>query len=168
MIGQYFDYKGLDIALMCAEKNKSINYKFIGSGYRSDLLQEKINALNLKNVKIIPFLQLEELKKEYQNCFAILLPSKKECWGLVINEAASFGTPIVSTYGSGAAREFLEEKYPQFLAKPNDPDSLYDALNNLVNYDKIEEYKDYLIEKSKKYSIEENVEAFFECINDVD
>ena len=166
VIGQYFDYKGLDIALACAAKNKRFNYKFIGSGYRSNLLQEKINTMNLKNVKVIPFLQSEELKGEYQNCFAVLLPSKKECWGLVINEAASFGTPIVSTYGSGAAREFLEEKYPQFLAKPNDPDSLYDALNNLVNYDKIEEYKEYLIEKSKEYTIEENGEAFLMCISD--
>lgn len=168
VIGQYFDYKGLDIALECASKNKNIKYKFIGSGYRSNLLQEKVNTMKLKNVNVIPFLQTEELKKEYQNCLAVLLSSKRECWGLVINEAASFGTPIVSTYGSGAAREFLEEKYPQFLAEPNDADSLYNSLNELIKCDKIEEYKNYLIEKSKEYTIEENAQKFFKCINGVD
>ena len=38
-----------------------------------------------------------DLYKEYQQCKCVLLPSKKECWGLVINEAASFGCPIIST-----------------------------------------------------------------------
>ena len=46
------------------------------------------------------------------------------CLRLVVNEAASFGTPIVSTWGSGAAMEFIGDDYPQFLAKPADAGSL--------------------------------------------
>ena len=111
VVGQFFDYKGLDVALECAKLDQNIKYRFVGSGKRSGLLEEKIKEMNLNNVEVIPFLQKEDLYKEYQECKCMLLPSRKECWGLVINEAASFGCPTISTNGSGAAVEFLESKW---------------------------------------------------------
>ena len=89
----------------------------------------------------------------------LVLPSRQECWGLVINEAASFGTPIVSTWGSGAAVEFLADKYPQYLAKPGDSESLYHCIRSLVNSKDQQEYRQYLLQKTKQYSIERSVEA---------
>ena len=86
----------------------------------------------------------------------LVLPTKSDVWGLVINEAASLGTPIVSTYGSGAAVEFLSERYPQLLAKPGDAESLIASVIQLEEVDK-DEFSNYLKEKSKKYSIEEGV-----------
>lgn len=123
------------------------------------MLEAKRKELDVKNVEIIPFLQPEELYKCYQECSFFVLPSIQECWGLVVNEAASFGTPIISTWGSGAAVEFLADKYPQYLAKPGDPQSLRDAINCYLNSSDFEkaEYSKYLIDKSKSYSIEESV-----------
>ena len=165
VVGQYFDYKGLDIALETAKLNQDLQYKFIGMGKRSVELQEKIKELELNNVEVIPFLQKKDLYNEYQKCKMLVLPSRQECWGLVINEASSFGTPIVSTNGSGAAVEFLSDEYSIFLANPNDSKDLYNKINKLLNYKKIEEYKKYLLEKSKKYSIEHSVKVHIDVIN---
>lgn len=165
VIGQYYNYKGLDIALNCAKNNSNLKFKFIGSGKRSDLLIKYISEKNIQNVEVIPFLNKEELYKEYQTSLCLVLPSRKECWGLVINEAASFGLPIVATYGSGAAIDFLSGQYDIFLSKVNDIKSLNDTLKNLINYNKIKDYKKYLVDKSKKYYIEENVEQFLNVIN---
>ena len=159
VVGQYFDYKGIDIALEIAKKDSKILYKFIGMGNRSILLNKKIKEMNLKNVKVIPFLEKEKLYKEFQNCKLLILPSKRECWGLVINEAASFGCPIISTHGSGAAVEFLEKKY---LAKPNNANDLYNKILNLKITNRL---KQELIKKSKKYSIENSVKYTLEIIN---
>lgn len=156
VIGQYFFYKGIDVALKVAELDSSIKYKFIGSSKRNSLLQKKVEDMNLNNVEIIPFLRKEELFKEYQTCKCLLLPSNKECWGLVINEAASFGCPIISTYGSGASMEFLEKKW---IVEPGDYLSMYKAIKNLDIY---KYNKQLLIKKSFKYTIENNVkEALF-------
>lgn len=165
VIGQYFDYKGLDIALKTAKLNKNLQYKFIGMGKRSIKFQEKINNLKLNNIEVIPFLPKNDLYEEYKKCKMLVLPSKQECWGLVINEASSFGTPIVSTYGSGAAIEFLIGEYSMFLAKPNDPKALYNKINELMNYKNIDNYKKYLLEKSNNYSIERSVKIHLEVIN---
>ena len=128
VVGQYFDYKGMDVALEAARMDSSISYKFIGMSGRTELFRQECGADALTNVEVIPFLQKEELNREYQTCAMLVLPSRKECWGLVVNEAASFGMPVVSTWGSGAAVEFLSEKYPQYLAVPGDAASLLEAI----------------------------------------
>lgn len=159
VVGQYFDYKGMDIMLEVARKNTTIKYKFVGMGKRTEKFIKEKQADRDKNVEIIPFLQKEELEKEYISCAMLVLPSRQECWGLVINEAASFGMPIVSTWGSGAAVEFLSDNYEEFLAKPGDVDSLYDAVQALFQYSEISEYSEFLIQKSQEYSIQHMVEA---------
>lgn len=152
VVGQYFDYKGMDVALACAKMDSTIKYKFVGMGGRTGLFLQE-NSPIPENVEIIPFLQKEELNKEYQHCGVLLLPTRQECWGLVVNEAASFGTPIVSTWGSGAAVEFISDNYPQYLAVPSDVESLLECIKRCLNSDN-SFYSDYLKKKSKKYSIE--------------
>lgn len=161
VVGQYFDYKGLDIALECAKLDQSIKYKFVGSGKRSELLKDKVKEMKLNNVEIVPFLNKEDLYKEYQECMCLLLPSRRECWGLVINEAASFGCPIISTKECGAAIEFLDE---EFLANPNDSRSLYDKIMFFKNINNVNEYKRILVNKNKKYSIEISVKTTTDVI----
>mgnify|MGYP003190840125 FL=1 len=165
VIGQYFDYKGMDVAYEVAKRTPYISYKFIGMGNRTSLfLKERTGGGHkLSNVEIIPFLQKQELAEEYKQCGCLLLPSRQECWGLVVNEASSFGTPIVSTWGSGAAVEFLSDEYPQYLAKPGDSESLLNCLLLCLNSDN-SQYSQYLMEKSKNYSIERSVDCHRKAI----
>lgn len=159
VVGQYFDYKGLDVALEAAKRDPSRPYKFVGMGGRTELFRENCHTDEVKNVELIPFLQKEDLEREYQTCAMLVLPSRQECWGLVINEAASFGTPIVSTWGSGAAVEFLADTYPQYLAQPGDAEDLLRCIQKFVLSEHKDIYRDYLLEKSKEYHIEGSVQS---------
>lgn len=158
VVGQYLDVKGIDVALDAAKMNEDISYKFIGMGNKTDDFIKMYCPDGQKNVEFIPFLQKEELEEEYKKCAAFVLPSRQECWGLVINEAASFGTPIVSTWGSGAAVEFLDGEYSRYLASSGDCESLYKCIEDLLGSDS-SQYSSYLIEKSSFYSIESGVKA---------
>lgn len=163
VIGQYFDYKGMDIALEAARQDESLHYKFVGMGSGTECFAKEHDVP--RNVELIPFLQKKELEKEYQACAMLVLPSRQECWGLVINEAASFGTPIVSTWGSGAAVEFLADDYQQYLAKPGDAEDLLRCIRLLLASDDKEKYSGYLLEKSKDYSIELSVQAHITALD---
>lgn len=154
VVGQYFDYKGMDVALGAARMDPSISYKFVGMGGRTELFCHECGTDALSNVEVIPFLQKEELSREYRTCSMLVLPSRKECWGLVVNEAASFGTPVVSTWGSGAAVEFLSEEYPHYLAVPDNAASLLEAIRRMRSSGKKEAYGRYLQKKNRDYSIE--------------
>lgn len=165
VVGQYFGYKGMDVAFSAAKKDQSLRYKFVGMGKRTDLFEKDMNGIP-SNIEIIPFLNKMELEHEYKQCSMVLLPSRLECWGLVVNEAASFGAPIVSTWGSGAAIEFLANDFPQYLAIPGDADSLLDCIKKCLNSDTIY-YSDYLKKRSSEYTIEKSVEAHLKLFDKV-
>lgn len=163
VVGQFFDYKGMDVALEAAKRDPSISYKFVGMGKRTELFRETFRTDEIPNVEIIPFLQKKELEQEYRSCSMLVLPSRQECWGLVINEAASFGVPIVSTWGSGAAAEFIGSRYPQYLAQPGDPEDLLKCIQLLRISRDNQEYSDYLKSKSQQYSIEKSVQVHLQA-----
>lgn len=159
VVSQYLDVKGLDVVVDAAKKDASIKYKLVGMGSKTEEFVEKYAVNSIENIEVIPFLQKEELEKEYKKCSLFVLASRQECWGLVINEAASFGVPIVSTYGSGAAVEFLSGEYSNYLAAAGDSDDLYNKIKSALNDENLKEYSQYLIRKSAMYSIEKGVIA---------
>ena len=162
VVGQYFDYKGLDVALEAAKQDLSVKYLFVGTGLRTEKFMS--DHLIPENVEIIPFLQKNELKEQYLSCGMMVLPSRQECWGLAVNEAASFGLPIVSTWGCGAAVEFLSDEYSQYLAQSGDAKSLLKCIHRLRKDENKKEYSEFLISKSVCYSIEKSVEIHKKCL----
>lgn len=165
VVGQYLPVKGIDVALNAAKMDSSIKYKFVGMGNRTEEFIKAFNADKVPNVEFVPFLKKTDLEEEYKKCSLFVLPSRQECWGLVINEAASFGTPIVSTYGSGAAVEFLIDDYPEFLAKPDNSEDLFLCIKRALEFSQLGEYSRFLMEKSKKYTIESGVNALIYACN---
>lgn len=155
VLGQYFPYKGLDVALEAARMDPGHRYCFAGMGGRTEkfLREQSVPA----NVQVISFLQTKALEQAYRDAALLVLPSRRECWGLVINEAAAFGTPVVSTWGSGAAAEFLGERYPQFLAKPGDGKDLLRCICRCLESGETETYSAFLRTKAKNYTIERSV-----------
>ena len=164
VVAGYFEYKRIDVVLDVARMDKTIRYKFVGMGNRTNLFLDENKDLP-SNVEVIPFMQTKELYQAYAECKALVLPSRQECWGLVVSEAASFGTPIVSTYGSGAAREFIMDQYPQYLAMPGDVKGLYQCICQCLSDEKIEEYSEFLLRKSENYCLETCVNVHVSAIN---
>lgn len=163
---QYLPCKGLDAALEAARLDLKILWHFVGMGSRTEAFLKDYRGKIPENVRVTPFLRKEALEKAYRSCALLVLPSRRECWGLVIQEAASFGTPIVSTWGSGAAVEFLSEKYPQYLAKPGDGAELYRCVKLALRSD-TGEYSRFLKQKAKAYSIEKGVKAHLAALEEL-
>lgn len=164
---QYLHCKGNDVALECARMDGENPYLFVGMGEKTEAFREKYQGIIPENVTILPFLQKEELFQVYKNCAMLVLPSRQECWGLVIPEAASFGVPIVSTWGSGAAVEFLADAYPKYLAEPGNPQSLYQCIQALKRAENSEDYQAFLQKKASEYSIEKSVQAHLQVLREV-
>lgn len=168
IVSKYSHYKGIDLILKMATKDNKNKYCFVGIDKAKNEFEEQIKELGLNNVEVIPFLQKKELNEMYRNCKMLILPSRRECWGLVINEAASHGMPIVSTYGSGAAVEYLQDSYQKYLAKTNNADDLLEKVKLYENSSKSEKqkYVNFLLEKSKKYTIENIVDEHIKAFNE--
>lgn len=61
-----------------------------------------------------------------------LLPTKREPWGLVINEAMACGVPVVTSPWAGATRDLIEDQVTGYVVEPTDTPALSRAISRLL------------------------------------
>jgi glycosyltransferase involved in cell wall biosynthesis len=79
------------------------------------------------------FVQPEQLPALAAQCHAFVLPSLKEPWGVVVQEMAAAGLPLLCSRRVGAAGTFVSEGVNGWLFDPGDPQSLTQALTHLFD-----------------------------------
>jgi glycosyltransferase involved in cell wall biosynthesis len=76
---------------------------------------------------------LDRLPAFYQMADVFALPSLHEVWGLVINEAALAGLPVVATAACGAACDLIEDGRTGYVVPPADSAALAEALARVLD-----------------------------------
>jgi glycosyltransferase involved in cell wall biosynthesis len=75
------------------------------------------------------FVSAERVEHDLARALCLVLPSRREGYGLVVVEAASVGTPVVLVRGEdNAATELVDEGVNGFVAASADPDVLAEAI----------------------------------------
>lgn len=104
--------------------------------YRDQLLQYVYkNGLNGK-VLFTGALSEKEKMAAYQSCYAFVLPSVYEPYGMVLLEAAAHGKPLISTSTDGPA-SIIIDGLNGFLVRPEDPLQLAESINTLVEDERL-------------------------------
>ena len=82
------------------------------------------------SVTLAPFVQLEQLGHYYGQSHALVLPSAKDTWGLVVNEAMAAGLPVIVSRACGCAQDLLGNG-EGWCFPSGDPDALADCLHQV-------------------------------------
>ena len=69
----------------------------------------------------------------YGSCDCLVLPTLHDGWGVVLNEAASVGMPIISTTECGAAWHLIEDGKNGFRVPANNADALREAMERYID-----------------------------------
>jgi len=125
-VGQMRPYKGLKILLQAA-KGLDLTLNIVGDGPDRREYEEYAEKIGLKNVYFHGAISDEELRKLYLSSDVLVLPSvsMNEAFGLVTLEAAAAGCAVIASDLPGV-RDLVKDF--GLLIKPNDIDSLRDAL----------------------------------------
>lgn len=111
----------------------------IGDGEMRDQLHQRVPAEFKSRIQWLGFVPSpEDIFSVYRNCHALVLPSEREPWGLVINEAAASGLPIVSSAGVGAVPELVHEGVNGITFPTGDLQGLISALRTITTADTAE------------------------------
>ena len=167
-VGQQIPRKGYDLLVKAMiDVNKNVGL-YIAGGEPEENVKEIIKSNNLNNIHFIGFKSKEELDEYYAASDIFVLPTRYDIWGLVINEAMSFGLPIISSDKCVSAIEFNNLFNNALITKNEDVGSISEAINILIN----DEYlRDQLGRNSlkgiKEYTIEHTKEDFVSIIKDV-
>lgn len=95
-------------------------------------IKSKINKYNLKNVKIVGQISQEEVIRTLHNTHIFLSSSKAEVQSLVIIEALSSGTPIVSLKNE-TTNELVNNSVGKLLSKNTTPKQFASEVTKIIN-----------------------------------
>jgi glycosyltransferase involved in cell wall biosynthesis len=128
-VGNLISRKGLDLLIESAKRLYQAGVDFYIDVYghgNSDLFE--FNSAYIRYVGQIPFGQAQSVIANYD---LLVLPSRYDGWGVVVNEAILAGVPVVcSDYvGAGAV---VEKWGCGILYSSNKENALYDALFMLI------------------------------------
>lgn len=100
-----------------------------GSGEDEDDVRKAIAKAGIEDRVHLPgFVQYADLPTYYGLASAFIHPALTEAWGLVLNEAAASGLPILSSLKVGAAHELLMHGENGWLFDPSSVESMARAM----------------------------------------
>lgn len=169
-VGQFIYRKGIDI-LIKALNNIDLNKNDIGvyiiGGEQKEEYENIINKKNIKRVHFVPFKTKQKLAIFYQIADLFVLPTREDIWGLVINEAMSYGLPIITTDKCIAGTELVTNYENGIIVPSNSPQNLENAMNYILNNENImHDMGNNSLSKIKNYTIENMAKTHFEIFHD--
>jgi len=112
-------------------KVQNVKFLFVGNGpLEIDLKRQsegdpRVNFINFQNQQKMPVV--------YRLSDIVILPSKSETWGLVINEAMACEKPIIVSEKVGCAVDLLKENENGYTINPNNPIDAVNKISTLIN-----------------------------------
>ena len=98
-------------------------------------LEEKIKSLAKSNIIFRGAVDNKDLYKIYQTSDVFVLPSFREPWGLVVEEALNNGVPVALSCKVGAAEDWIGNYHCGVTFDPNDPEDIKTKLETIAEKD---------------------------------
>jgi glycosyltransferase involved in cell wall biosynthesis len=138
-VGRFIPKKNLDGLLQAYARYRertddSWALVILGSGPLDDKVRQWRRELELDaHVHLPGFKQYDELPVYYGLADAFVHASRREQWGLVVNEAMAAGLPVVVSDRCGCAPDLVKEGQNGFSFSPSDSEALADALVRIAS-----------------------------------
>jgi glycosyltransferase involved in cell wall biosynthesis len=131
-VGRLEEYKGIRDLLTAFTRMKGAHGRLVivGDGSLSDLVRAA--AQQNPDIEYLGRLSGEELLRAYARAHVLVLPSRVEPWGLVINEAMAAGLAIVATDRVGCVDDLVHEGVNGLVVPSADPTRLAEAMQTLA------------------------------------
>lgn len=120
----------IDALALAAPRSAILHATIFGRGPESAAIERRIDACGLADrVKLSGFVAQQEVDSAIRGAAAIVQPSEREGYGMVVVEASAAGVPAVVVAGEdNAATELVEDGVNGFIVSEPSPEALADAL----------------------------------------
>lgn len=109
----------------------------------------------MKNVHFVGFGSKDILTEYYKAADLFVLPTREDTWGLVINEAISFGLPVITTGRCVAGTELVHCGENGYIVPVNDSIALGERIMEVLsNSELCSRVSQRSLEIANKYTIE--------------
>lgn len=128
-VGRYYDFKGIKdlwdaFVEMQEESPNEWELWCLGTG--------SITPIKHNKIKHFGFVQPDKLDEIIQKCGVFVLPSHFEPWGVVVQEYAAAGFPLITSQSVGANDAFLTDHQNGFLFETKNVNDLKVVLKKII------------------------------------
>lgn len=104
----------------------------VGDGPLRSALEQQAELLPPGAVRFAGFQQINHLPAYYAYASGFVLPSTKETWGLVVNEAMASGLPVLVSNRVGCAADLVRKGVNGWSFDPNSMEAMAEAMVRLA------------------------------------
>jgi glycosyltransferase involved in cell wall biosynthesis len=160
-VGRYDPKKGMDDLLHAIPRlDPDCGVYFVG-GEPTQAHLDWCRENGITNAHFIGFTKKDALAEYYRAADALVLPTWSDVWGLVVNEAMSFGLPVITTDQCVAGMELIQDGINGYIIPVDDNDALIEKTNLLLQQDyrnmgaaALEAIRPYTIENMAKIHVD--------------
>jgi len=165
-VGQLIHRKGIDLLLKAVPLlTKPVGVYIIGGKPPKEYI-DLLHNLSLDNVYFLDFMEKEMLSRYYLASDIFVLPTREDIWGLVINEAMSYGLPIITTNKCVAGVELVEDSINGYIIESDNVNQLINKCNKLLESSSVRRnFAQNNLNKISNYTIEKMCQVHLELIN---
>lgn len=166
-VGQIVPRKGYDVLINAMRFVNTDTRLYIIGGDATPELLSLIDCYKLDNIEFIKFLPFEVILDYMAAADLFVLLTREDIWGLVINEAFSMGTPVLSTNKCVAAVEMIKNGENGYIVESENPVEAAERIDYVLsNVDLCSKMKKNNIQKAKEYTIESMCKSYVKILNE--
>lgn len=120
----------LEAYKMVAHPNKAL--VLVGDGQLRNRMQDIASRNGLDSVYFMGFQSRKDIGKFYALADILVLPSQRETWGLVVNEALCYSLPVVVSDQVGAGADLVIPDENGHIFPVGEVSTLADQITNLI------------------------------------
>jgi len=164
VVGRLVPHKRVELAIDAVAELRAglpdLRLTVVGSGWWEEELRAYAHERGVSDVvEFAGFVDEETKNAIYERSWLMALPSLKEGWGLVVSEAARFGTPTVAFRAAGGTQESVSHGVSGVLVDTTD--EFAEALRTLLTDDvERKELSQGALAHAGEFSWTRSIEAF--------
>ena len=113
------------------------------------------------------YVEGEPLRELYKNSDVFILPTREDCFGLVILEAMCASLPVISSKYADGARDLVIEGENGYIVDPEDTESFAEAIERIFTEGRLEQMGSASYKKAQEFSFEEVSKGCIEALRHV-
>ena len=164
-VGQQIHRKGFDILLRAVNDIGDDIGIYILGGAPNDECQEILEVMSGTKIYFPGKVSKDKLKEYYTAADIFVFPTRYDIWGYPVNEAMSYGLPIITTMQCNAGLELIERGVNGYLVEAENINELQKYILKLIENDKLRiQIGQNNYYKSKEYNSETMANSIYSIL----
>lgn len=169
-VGSLIERKGVDLLLEALAEIKSEYELYLaGTGPEKESLRQLAKSLQIsEKIHFLGQLNRQELLAQYADSDLFVLPTREDCFALVILEALCAGLPVICSKYADGAYDLIEEGKNGWIVDPHKTEDFGKCLDNALQdkdmHIRMQEHSKAIIQKFSFENVSKGyMEAITEC-----